>query len=58
MTSDTQFKGYAIKDTSKYTEFEVIDFKPKTVSLATRSPHLLISSCSCAKLTEVATLSV
>lgn len=25
-TNET-FKGYAIKDTSKYTEFELIDFK-------------------------------
>ncbi|KZS88986.1 GroES-like protein [Sistotremastrum niveocremeum HHB9708] len=24
-----QYKGYAIKDTKKYTDFEVIDFKPK-----------------------------
>ncbi|KAK4698964.1 hypothetical protein P7C70_g7307, partial [Phenoliferia sp. Uapishka_3] len=27
--SDLKFQGYAIKDTKKYTEFEVIDFKPK-----------------------------
>ncbi|GAA5876963.1 hypothetical protein JCM1840_007083 [Sporobolomyces johnsonii] len=29
MASDLQFRGYAIKDTSKWTEFELIDFKPK-----------------------------
>jgi len=27
---DVQFKGYAVKDTSKFTEFELIDFQPKT----------------------------
>ncbi|BGP50081.1 Alcohol dehydrogenase [Rhodotorula kratochvilovae] len=26
--SDLQFRGYAVKDTSKWTEFEVIDFEP------------------------------
>ncbi|KAI5479411.1 zinc-type alcohol dehydrogenase [Pseudohyphozyma bogoriensis] len=30
MSSDLQFKGYALHDTNKYTEYEVIDFKPKT----------------------------
>ena len=25
--SDLQFKGYAIQDTKKYTDFEVIEFK-------------------------------
>ncbi|SCV73976.1 BQ2448_6406 [Microbotryum intermedium] len=30
MSPDIQFKGYAIHDTNKYTEFEVIDFMPKT----------------------------
>jgi hypothetical protein len=29
-SSDLEFKGYAVHDTSKWTEFKVIDFKPKT----------------------------
>lgn len=29
-SSELEFKGYAVHDTSKWTEFKVIDFQPKT----------------------------
>ena len=30
MSSELEFKGYAVHDCSKWTEFKVIDFQPKT----------------------------
>lgn len=30
MSSELEFKGYAVHDVQRWTEFKVIDFKPKT----------------------------